>query len=192
MLDGDCDGGRVMTGTSWVAGQRARVWRAVLPLGLGVWALVFGVGTGCQKPPHVELPSPESGQFLTLEQQRQLSTEQVEAYCQMLDDYLAALRSDVVLAQKIGDSLAVVLDSLNNAHSEANREARVLERDLRDMKQQRSTASTYVTREGDTLMKLSGLFYGTAADWRKIHEANRDKIEDPGVELPAGITLTIP
>ncbi len=164
-----------------------------MPVGLVAWVLVGGLGAGCQKTaPRAELPSPESGQFLTLEQQRQLSAEQIETYCRMLDDYLAALRSDVVLAQRIGDSLAVVLDSLNNAHSEANREARVLERELREMKQQRRTASTYVTRAGDTLMKLSGLFYGTAADWRKIYEANRDKIEDPGVELPAGITLTIP
>jgi len=174
-------------------GRWARAGRAILPAGLMVGMLIAGLGTGCQKTaPRAELPSPETGQFLTPEQQRQLGAEQIEAYCRMLDDYLAALRSDVVLAQRIGDSLTVVLDSLNTAHSEANREARVLERELREMKQQRRTASTYETRAGDTLMKLSGLFYGTAADWRKIYDANRDKIEDPGAELPAGITLTIP
>jgi nucleoid-associated protein YgaU len=68
----------------------------------------------------------------------------------------------------------------------------MLERDLRLLKQERRRQSTYVTRAGDTLMKLSGLFYGTAADWRKIYEANREKIEDPGQELEAGIKLTIP
>ena len=175
----------------WRAGSRALT--AVLPLGVGVWVLAGGVlGAGCGTVPPVELPSPETGQFLTLEQQRQLSPGQVEDYCRMLDDYLTTLRDDVALAGKINDSLNVVLDSLNAAHGEANRQARLLERELKEMKQKRHVASTYVTQDGDTLMKLSGLFYGTAADWRKIYEANRGKIEDPGVELKAGTTLTIP
>ncbi len=170
-----------------------RALTAALPLGVAVWVVAVGaLGAGCGTAPRAELPSPETGQFLTLEQQRQLSPGQIETYCRMLDDYLTALRDDVTLAVRINDSLNVVLDSLNTAHGEANREARLLERELKQMKQERRTASTYVTQEGDTLMKLSGLFYGTAADWRKIYEANRDKIEDPGVELKAGITLTIP
>jgi len=167
--------------------------KAALPLGMAVWIAAGGaVGTGCGTAPRAELPSPETGQFLTVEQQRRLSREQVETYCRMLDDYLTALRADVDLAKRVDDSLNVALDSLNDAQSQANREARVLERELREMKQGRQAATTYVTQGGDTLMKLSGLFYGTAADWRKIYEANRDKIEDPGVELKAGITLTIP
>ncbi len=180
-----------MSARRWGVGTRTLT--AVLSLGAAVWLLaVGGLGAGCGTARPGELPSPETGQFLTLEQQRQLSQAQVEAYCRMLDDHLTALRDDVALAARIDDSLNVVLDSLNTAHAEANREARVLERSLRELKQGRSTASTYVTQEGDTLMRLSGLFYGTAADWRKIYDANRDKIEDPGVELKAGITLTIP
>ncbi len=150
------------------------------------------VAWGCSSAPKVELPSPESGRFLSLEEQRRLSDEQIDAYCAMLNDYLAALRSDVELATHMTDSLATVLDSLNSAHSEANREARVLERELRQLKQERTRQTSYVTQEGDTLMKLSGLFYGTAADWRKIYDANRDQIDDPGRELKAGIKLTIP
>lgn len=175
------------------SGVVRRIARVVVPLATAIGMAAGGVmGSGCQTAPPAELPSPETGQFLTLDQQRVLSQEQVEAYCRMLDEYLTAMRSDTELAKGIDDSLAVVLDSLTNVQSEVNRESRLLERELREMKQARRAATTYVTQDGDTLMKLSGLFYGTAADWRKIYDANRDKIEDPGVELKAGITLTIP
>jgi nucleoid-associated protein YgaU len=158
--------------------------------GLAMAALHFGLG--CSSAPDVALPSPATGEFLSLEQQRRLSSQQVDAYCRMLDDYRAELRADVELAQSLTDSLSTVLDSLNDAHGQANRDARMLERELRLLQQERREQTTYITREGDTLMKLSGLFYGTAADWRKIYEANRDKIEDPGQELEAGLKLTIP
>ena len=41
-------------------------------------------------------------------------------------------------------------------------------------------------------MKIANLFYGTAADWRKIYDENRDLIADPRGELAPGLTLHIP
>jgi nucleoid-associated protein YgaU len=48
---------------------------------------------------------------------------------------------------------------------------------------------TYLTRQGDTLSGIAGLFYKDPSQWRHIAAAN--DIENPR-ELPAGVALTIP
>lgn len=50
---------------------------------------------------------------------------------------------------------------------------------------------TYVVREGDTLASISRKFYKSSGRWKKIREANKSVIEDPG-KLKPGMTLTIP
>jgi nucleoid-associated protein YgaU len=50
---------------------------------------------------------------------------------------------------------------------------------------------TYVVRDGDTLASISRRFYKSSARWKKIRDANRSIIDDPG-KLKAGQTLTIP
>lgn len=153
--------------------------------------LVTGCG-GSRGPRPAEIPTPDSGKFLTLEEQRMLSRSELEAYCASLNGYLEELRADVRLAQRMTDSLDVVLDSLNTAHGETNRRSRQLERELRQLKSGRQGTTDYLTREGDTLMKLSSLFYGTAANWRKIYDANKERIEDPAQPLRPGLRLRIP
>ncbi|MEY2558818.1 MAG: hypothetical protein QOE34_2243 [Verrucomicrobiota bacterium] len=50
---------------------------------------------------------------------------------------------------------------------------------------------TYVVREGDTLASISRKFYKSSGRWKKIRDANRSVVDDPG-KLKAGQTLTIP
>ncbi|HEX2742934.1 MAG TPA: LysM peptidoglycan-binding domain-containing protein [Streptosporangiaceae bacterium] len=50
---------------------------------------------------------------------------------------------------------------------------------------------TYQVRSGDSLSKIAEGYYGTAADWRWIYEANRSKISDPN-DIYVGERLTIP
>ena len=50
---------------------------------------------------------------------------------------------------------------------------------------------TYVVRHGDTLASISRKFYKSSAKWKKIRDANRSIVDDPG-KLKAGQTLTIP
>jgi len=167
---------------------RGGAWRRVA--GLVVVALVFL--PACSSPPAVQLPDPASGEFLTLEDQQALSQEQVSAYCSLLNGYLAGLHADLELAHVVSDSLAAVLDSLNAEQSALNREQRLLSAELRRLKRQRTETTEYVTREGDTLMRLAKIFYDTSAEWRKIYNANRDQIADAGAPLPAGLELVIP
>jgi nucleoid-associated protein YgaU len=50
---------------------------------------------------------------------------------------------------------------------------------------------TYVVKPGDTLSKLAQQFYGDASQYRRIFEANRDKVTDPD-RIQVGQVLTIP
>jgi len=50
---------------------------------------------------------------------------------------------------------------------------------------------SYVVKSGDTLASISRKFYKTSGRWKKIRDANTDKIDDPQ-NLKVGETLTIP
>jgi LysM repeat protein len=50
---------------------------------------------------------------------------------------------------------------------------------------------TYVVREGDTLASISRKFYKSSGHWKKIRDANKSAVDDPG-KLKPGQTLNIP
>jgi nucleoid-associated protein YgaU len=50
---------------------------------------------------------------------------------------------------------------------------------------------TYTVKSGDTLSKIAGELMGDANGWKKIYEANKDKISDPNKIMP-GQELVIP
>lgn len=50
---------------------------------------------------------------------------------------------------------------------------------------------SYTVKPGDSLSKISQQFYGTASQYMKIFEANRDQLRDPNMIQP-GQTLKIP
>lgn len=52
-------------------------------------------------------------------------------------------------------------------------------------------ARTYIVKKGDSLSKIAKEFYGNANQWKKIYEANRDKIKDPNL-IQIGWELVIP
>jgi nucleoid-associated protein YgaU len=49
----------------------------------------------------------------------------------------------------------------------------------------------YTVQKGDSLSKIAKQFYGESSEWRRIYEANRDRIKDPDMIQP-GWKLTIP
>lgn len=57
--------------------------------------------------------------------------------------------------------------------------------------QEEGRPTTYTVRKGDTLSAIAKERYGDAGDWRRIYEANRDKIDNPDLIYP-GQELTIP
>jgi len=50
---------------------------------------------------------------------------------------------------------------------------------------------TYVVKRGDSLSKIAKEIYGDVKLWKKIFEANKDKIKNPDLIRP-GQELTIP
>lgn len=50
---------------------------------------------------------------------------------------------------------------------------------------------TYTVKAGDSLSKIAKQLYGDAHAWRKIYQANTDKIKNPDLIHP-GQVLTIP
>lgn len=52
-------------------------------------------------------------------------------------------------------------------------------------------AQTYTVKSGDSLSKIAKSVYGDASAWRRIYEANRDKIKNPDLIHP-GQEFTIP
>ena len=57
--------------------------------------------------------------------------------------------------------------------------------------QQTSNARLYIVKPGDTLSKISKQFYGSANDYMKIFEANKDQLSDPD-KIRVGQELKIP
>lgn len=54
-----------------------------------------------------------------------------------------------------------------------------------------AAAQTYTVVGGDSLSKIAKHFYGDANQWRRIFEANTDKIKNPDLIHP-GQVFTIP
>lgn len=54
-----------------------------------------------------------------------------------------------------------------------------------------SAQRTYTVQKGDSLSKIAKQVYGDAKQWRKIAEANKDKIKNPDLIQP-GWVLVIP
>lgn len=52
-------------------------------------------------------------------------------------------------------------------------------------------ARTHTVAAGDTLSRLARFYYQDAGDWRRIYDANRDRIKNPDLIYP-GQVLTIP
>lgn len=53
------------------------------------------------------------------------------------------------------------------------------------------SASDYIVKKGDCLWNIARHFYDDASYWKKIYEANQDKIKNPNLIYP-GQVLTLP
>ena len=49
----------------------------------------------------------------------------------------------------------------------------------------------HIVKKNDSLVRISKQYYGTTSKWRRIYDANREKISDPDV-LKLGVCLVVP
>jgi nucleoid-associated protein YgaU len=140
----------------------------------------------------VELPDVSSGQYLDPEEVAQLPPAAQDRYCQLLEQRLDSLRIQRDELVRQTQLLRLRADSLRQQVLELNRTYRDLQTEVRQLKLKKKRATSYVVREGDTLTRISSLFYGTGARWQEIYEANKDILESPTTPLKPGTRLRIP
>jgi LysM repeat protein len=94
---------------------------------------------------------------------------------------------NLALRKELEDQRARIAGATTEKASGDNREVKKTDASRKTERAPR----TYVVRDGDTLASISRKFYKSSAKWKKIREANRNTVDDPG-KLKAGQTLTIP
>lgn len=165
-----------------------------------IWIGAAAAG-GCGKPV-LRLADASLGDYYSPEEFKHLSREQRDEYCNELAlqdstyqddarearDALAALAGQRDPLAREADSLTARADSLDallaaagTAPAAANRAAGG------------GGADVHVVRTGESLWRISGSagVYGSGRMWRKLYEANRDRIRNPDLVYP-GQELRIP
>jgi nucleoid-associated protein YgaU len=94
---------------------------------------------------------------------------------------------NLALRKELEDHRARLNSATTEKASGDNRDGKTPSASLKSTRAPR----TYVVRDGDTLASISRRFYKTSGRWKKIRDANRNIVDDPG-KLKAGQTLTIP
>jgi nucleoid-associated protein YgaU len=175
-------------------GTRAIAARGALALGVGLAA------AGCGKPV-LRVADASLGDYYTEKEYRKLNDEQREEYCRELKEQLSTYEYEITDAR---EALAA-LEARSRAHHAATDSMLALAASV----EQRTEAmrskgpgrpaphegpdTKYTVRNGDTLSKISARpeIYGDAGAWRRLYEANRDRIRDPA-RLKPGQEIRIP
>ncbi|MFT5462290.1 MAG: hypothetical protein ACI8QS_001166 [Planctomycetota bacterium] len=122
------------------------------------------------------------------------------------DRYVALLQSfneEMYEAPQIGEIVVPIQDNTGAAGIVGNRRPRSVASPAEARPRSgasapatnipRSTAAgvSYTVRDGDSLSKISELFYGTKHRWKEIYDANRDVMDTPD-RVKLGMVLLIP
>jgi LysM repeat protein len=94
---------------------------------------------------------------------------------------------NLTLRKELEDQRARLHSATTEKASSDNRDGKTPNASMKPARAPR----TYVVRDGDTLASISRKFYKSSGRWKKIRDANRNIVDDPG-KLKAGQTLTIP
>lgn len=115
--------------------------------------------------------------------QLQKSYDVVLAENRRLEAELRRLQAEAAAAEGLGSTIPpAVLSRAEKAEAKASRKGK---------KRNEAGWKTYVVQGGDTLSTIARKEYGSARQWQKILDANRDQIPNAKA-LRAGITLQIP
>ena len=137
----------------------------------------------------------ETGDYLTADEYQKLSKDEAIAYCQKLAQEIDIQNDNAAAANgQMGDidaEIAALRSRLAEARGATEplaAEVAELERRLQELT---DLPRSYTVVEGDWLIKISGKsrIYNDRTQWRKIFEANRDKIKHQDLIYPNQIFL---
>lgn len=137
----------------------------------------------------------QAGDYLTEEEYKKLSKDEALAYCQKLTQEIDIQNDNAAAANsQMGDidaEIAALRAQLAEARA-ANEPlaSRVSELEAR-LKELTDLPRSYTVVRGDWLIKISGKprIYNDRTAWRRIYNANKDKIKDPDLIYPDQIFL---
>ncbi len=132
------------------------------------------------------------GDYYTNEEIKGLTKQERDRYCAQLDTQINGYHADAARLNVRADSVKAVSDSMRVQNSNMTTQLRDLDNEIRQLRLARRSASTYIVKAGDNLLKVSSVVYGTPDRWKEIWEANRDKIPQENSPLTPGTRLTIP
>lgn len=162
------------------------------------------VAAGCGKPV-LRVADASLGDYYTKKEYEKLTDEQRAEYCRELEEQRSTYEYEVEDAR---EALAA-LDARSRSHSAATdsmlalsavveqRTAAVRSKGWgRAVDPERRSATErdrYTVRKGDTLSRISARpeVYGDAGAWRRLYDANRDRIPSPD-RLTPGQEIRIP
>jgi len=112
--------------------------------------------------------------------------------------FIKGVAPSLEAANKVWDQIKRVNPSANDITADfpvdtsmqVQRPARQSQQET-EQEQPTSNVRMYTVKSGDTLSKISKQFYGSANDYMKIFDANRDQLNDPD-KIKVGQELKIP
>ncbi|HEY6221923.1 MAG TPA: LysM peptidoglycan-binding domain-containing protein [Candidatus Eisenbacteria bacterium] len=169
-------------------------------------AALWVVGAGCGKPV-LRVADASLGDYYSEKEYKKLSKEQREEYCgelaeqretylgQVADaqEALAAIRRRAVSRGAEVESLRATAARLEESLASERTEKGGAPSGGENAGAAPPRAGSYVVKSGDSLWRISGRgdVLGRATEWRRLYEANRDRIHDPDRIYP-GQEIEIP
>lgn len=165
------------------------------------WIAIAGLcaGGGCGKPV-LRLADASLGDYYTPEEFKHLSKEQRDEYCDELALQDSTYRGEIREAQDALAALALRREPLRREVDSLSARADSLARRLAEAPapghapaERPSRAAEWTVRGGESLWRISGSadVYGDGRGWRRLFEANRDRIRNPDLIYP-GQEIRIP
>ena len=179
--------------------------RAILAAVTVLAVVSLSGAAGCGKPV-LRVADASLGDYYTKEEYEKLSDEQREEYCTELanqrDLFLEQIADaeEALRAHRLGDeprrreldSLRVAADGLEARLAEARSGAEVPASGTKEG-ETKDDAAAYRIRSGDSLWRIAARdeVYGRGTRWKRLYEANRDRIRNPDRIYP-GQEIQIP
>ena len=107
--------------------------------------------------------------------------------------FIKGVAPSIEAANKVWDEIKRVNPSANDITADfpVDTSMQVQQPQKQEQEEPASNVRLYTVKSGDTLSKISKQFYGSANDYMKIFDANRDQLSDPD-KIKVGQELKIP
>jgi nucleoid-associated protein YgaU len=162
-------------------------------------AMVVPMLAACGGGPPTSRPAYDlgRGQYLTPEQYADLSKDEAKAYCDDLASELDILNDNAAVSAERAPELEQEVAALE-AQVAQGRDGRIaLASEVANLEARLAALTarpaTYTVKKDDWLMKIarSSATYSDGGKWKRIYDANGDKITNPDLIYP-GQVLSIP